>query len=85
MNIKVTLEDEGLCKGCPFGNGLIECHGGFKRECAKLFETAYYDPYRMIVGGDAKQKQISYDFVRPQACMLATEHAAVAITKLKEK
>lgn len=84
MNIKITLEDESLCRGCPLGNGLMKCQAGFTREMGKLFETedrgsVYVYDYNSV------PKRTIFDFVRPQACVLSTEQVVKVIERIKEK
>ena len=80
MEIKITLEDEALCEGCPLNTyNSLACRGGFKRELGKLVEN---DVQGMM--GDHR-RIINCLPVRPMACRLANEHALVAIAAVPAK
>lgn len=76
MEIKVELEDEGLCAGCPFENGRKACKAGFVREIARIAEGSH--EYHTIFGTYHEERRLGFSLVRPLSCVLASERAVKA-------
>ncbi len=74
MDIKVKLEDEKLCQGCPLEDfHSAKCKGGHVRTMAKLLEVEGH------VGFGQRGTVLTSLPARPISCMLANEHALTAI------
>lgn len=88
MELKIRLEDERLCEGCPFNRNRLECHGGFRRELAVVVEQESESDYLSLAvfgrrSESGGEKTIGYALVRPQSCILANERAHKAIELMR--
>jgi hypothetical protein len=74
VDLKIQLEDEGLCHGCPFDRVQKECQGGFVRELGKIIETksSRRDPW---TGYRETNVDTVFRPIRPRSCILANERA----------
>lgn len=86
MDIKIKLEDETLCYGCPLDADALKCRGGFERETAKLVENKpqNYNPFYDIYTPGSGKAYLKCRPIRPRACLLANEHALLAIKTIPE-
>ncbi len=74
MELKIKLEDERLCSGCPLETNVsMICRGGFKRTMAKLIEIEG----RGMLG--EPRSMINSMPIRPTSCVLANERVPIAL------
>lgn len=80
MDLKITLEDERLCKGCPMnGHYSTVCDAGFRRETAAMSDEQF--PGQSLFGVNTQVQGIGFNPIRPLACLLANERAKTVLDK----